>query len=132
MWVDLNWNPNSSRTGNQVHVGAWMGKLHVSWTTQWDESYIWFHASDMSGVNSQEMGQIRNTVVNAATGQANPGYWDIGYMVNNQTWADVLAKQNPNWNWINDKANGGIGSVWNDQNYNVDVISGNGVSASRF
>ncbi len=132
MWVDLNWNPNSSRTGNQVHVGAWMGKLHVSWTTQWDESYIWFHASDMSGVNSQEMVQIRNTVINSATGQANPGYWDIGYMVDNQTWADVLAKaKTQNWNWINDKAN-----EWNwlwfgtDQNYNVDVISGNSVSTA--
>src|SRR4030065_11479 len=52
MWVDLNWNPSSSKVGDEVHVGAWMGKLHVSWTTQWTESYIWYHASDMSGVNS--------------------------------------------------------------------------------
>ena len=53
-------------------------------------------------------------------------------MVNNQTWADVLAKaKTQNWNWINDKAN-----EWNwlwfgtDQNYNVDVMSGNSVSTA--
>jgi hypothetical protein len=132
MWVDINWNPNSSRIGDQVHVGAWMGKIHVSWTTQWDESYVWYHASDMSSVSSQEMSQIRDTVINNVTGQQNPGYWDIGYMVQNQTWADVLAKaKSQNWNWITDNTN-----QWNwiwfgtDQNYDVNVLSGNGTSTA--
>jgi hypothetical protein len=132
MWVDLNWNPNSSKVGDEVHVGAWMGKLHVSWTTQWDESYVWYHASDMSGVGSQEMNQIKNTVIDNVTGLQNAGYWDIGYMVQNQTWADVLAKaKSQNWNWISDNAN-----EWNwiwfgtDQNYNVNVLSSNSSSSA--
>jgi hypothetical protein len=132
MWVDLNWNPNSSRVGDEVRVGAWMGKLHVSWTTQWTESYIWYHASDMSGVNSQEMNQIKNTVMDNVTGLQNAGYWDIGYMVQNQTWADVLAKaKSQNWNWISDNAN-----EWNwiwfgtTQNYNVNVLSSNSSSSA--
>jgi hypothetical protein len=132
MWVDLNWNPNSSRVGDEVRVGAWMGKLHVSWTTQWTESYIWYHASDMSGVNSQEMNQIKNTVIDNVTGLQNAGYWDIGYMVQNQTWADVLAKaKSQNWNWISDNTN-----EWNwiwfgtDQNYNVNVLSSNSSSSA--
>jgi hypothetical protein len=132
MWVDLNWNPNSTRMGDEVRVGAWMGKLHVSWTTQWTESYIWYHSSDMSGVSSQEMNQIRNTVINSVTNQTNPGYWDIGYMVQNQTWADVLAKaKDQNWNWISSNTN-----EWNwiwfgtNQNYNVNVLSNNGTSTA--
>ena len=130
MWVDIFWNPNASKVGDKIHVGAWMGKLHVTWTTQWNESYVWYHASDMSTLSSQEMDQAKNMVINNVTGQANPGYWDIAYMVQNQSWADVLAKaKSQNWNWINDNTN-----EWNwlwfgtDQNYNVNVLSGNATS----
>ena len=75
----------------------------------------------MSGVSTQEMAQIKNTIVNSETQQANPGYWDIAYMVRNQSWEDVIdqAKAN-NWDWISSNTN-----EWNwlwfgtDQNYNV-------------
>ena len=132
MYVDITWNPNSSKVGNQVHVGAWMGKLHESWTTQWDEQYLWYHSSDMSPVSITEMNQIRNTVINNATGLANPGYWDIAYMVQNQSWSDILQKAKANnWDWINSNTN-----QWNwlwfgtDQNYNVDILSANGTSTA--
>ncbi len=132
MFVDITWNPDSTKAGNQVHVSAWMGKLHESWTSQWDEQYLWYHASDMSPVSSQEMTQIQNTVINNASGLANPGYWDIAYMVQNQSWSDILQKaKTNNWDWINGNTN-----QWNwlwfgtDQNYNVDILSANGTSTA--
>jgi hypothetical protein len=71
-------------------------------------------------------------VLDNVTGQPKPGYWDISYMVKNQTWNDVLAQAKANnWNWINSNTN-----EWNwlwfgtDQNYNVNVLSSGGTSTS--
>jgi len=124
--VDTIWNPDEAKVGDEIHLKAWMGQLQVKFTSQWNEQYIWYHASDMTGVSSQEMAQIKDVIVNSETQKANPGYWDIAYMVRNQSWADVLdqAKAN-NWDWISSNTN-----EWNwlwfgtDQNYNVNVISG--------
>ena len=126
MQVDTVWNPNSDKVGDEIHLKAWMGQLQVRWTSQWNEQYIWYHASDMTDVSTQEMAQITDVIVNSETQKANPGYWDIAYMVRNQSWADVLAQAEANnWDWINSNTN-----EWNwlwfgtDQNYNVNVISG--------
>jgi hypothetical protein len=127
MWVELVWNPNSSRIGDEVHVGAWMGKLHVTWTSEWSESYIWYYASNMTNVSASEMEKIISTVMDSATKQAKPGYWDIAHMVQNQTWADVIAKaEKENWNWIDNNTN-----EWEwlwfgtQQDYSVNSVSGN-------
>ncbi len=130
MQVDTIWNPDSTKVGDDIHLNAWMGQLQVKWTSQWNEQYIWYHASDMSPVSAQEMTQIKDVIVNSATQQPNPGYWDIAYMVRNQSWSDVLAQAKANnWDWINSNTN-----EWNwlwfgtDQNYNVNVMSGNNVN----
>ena len=132
MMVDIVWDPDASRVGDQIHLSAWMGEMHASWASQWSESYIWYHASDMTGVSTQEMTQIKNTILNNVTGQPNPGYWDIGYMARNQSWEDVLAQAKANnWDWIGSNTN-----QWNwlwfgtDQNYNVNVLSGNNTSTA--
>jgi hypothetical protein len=127
MQVDTIWNPNSAKVGDEIHLKAWMGQLQVRWTSQWNEQYLWYHASDMTDVGTQEMAQIKDVIVNSETQKANPGYWDIAYMVRNQSWADVLAQAEANnWDWIKSNTN-----EWNwlwfgtDQNYNVNVVSGN-------
>ena len=124
MMVNIDWNPSDSLVGDDIQLNAWMGQLQVNWTSQWSESYVWYHASDMSPVETDEMLQIRNIIVNSETQQPNPGYWDIAHMVRNQTWEDVLAQAEANnWDWINSNQNS-----WNwlwfgtDQNYNVDVL----------
>lgn len=106
LWVEINWNPDATRIGDEVHVGSWMGKLHESWTTEWTQSYIWYYASNMSGVSSQEMQRIVSVVINNSSGVVNPGYWDISYMVKNQTWTDVVSNADiQNWDWIDDNTN---------------------------
>ena len=128
MMVNTAWNPDSTKIGDDVKLNAWMGQLQVRWTSQWTESYVWYHASDMSSVTNQEMTQIKNTIINTETNQPNPGYWDMAYVVKNQTWEDVLSQAAANhWDWINSNTN-----EWNwlwfgtDQNYNIDVQSGYG------
>ena len=130
MQVDTIWNPDPAKVGDEIHLNAWMGQLQVKWTSQWNEEYMWYHASDMSTVTTQEMAQIKDVIVNSETQQPNPGYWDIAYMVRNQSWADVLAHAKANnWDWINSNTN-----EWNwlwfgtDQNYNVNIISGNNMA----
>src|SRR3990170_3542012 len=77
-----------------------------SMTSEWSESYIWYYASNMTKVNASTMENIRSTVTDNATGNPNPGYWDIAHMVQNQTWADLIAKaKKENWNWITGNTN---------------------------
>ncbi len=106
MWVELVWNPNSSTVGDEMHIGAWMGKVHTSWTFTWNETYIWYYASNMTPVSHETMQQINATLVDSTTGMPNAGYWDIAYMAKNTTWADLLEQaQKEGWDWINDNKN---------------------------
>jgi len=106
MWVELIWDPNASRINDEMHMGAWMGKLHVAWTSEWNETYIWYYASNMTHVSDTVMQKIKSTVINSATEIPNPGYWDIAHMVQNQTWADLLDRaKREHWDWITDKTN---------------------------
>jgi len=106
MWVELIWDPNSSRIGDEIHIGAWMGKLHVAWTSEWNETYYWYYASNVTIVSPETMQQINATVLDSATGRPNPGYWDIAHMVKNSTWADVLDQaKREGWDWITENKN---------------------------
>jgi len=106
MWVELVWDPNSSRTGDEIHLSAWMGKLHVVWEPEWNETYYWYYASNMTLVSHETMRLINATVLESTTGRPNPGYWDIAHMVKNSTWADVLAQaKREGWDWVTDRKN---------------------------
>lgn len=106
MFVELIWDPNASMIGDEMHIGAWMGKVHVKWRFEWNETYIWYHASNMSAVNQATMQQINATLIDSATGLPKPGYWDIAHMARNSTWADILARaEREHWDWIEDNTN---------------------------
>ena len=51
MQVDTIWNPDQAKVGDEIHLKAWMGQLQVKFTSQWNEQYIWYHASDMTDVS---------------------------------------------------------------------------------
>ncbi|MDH5438075.1 MAG: hypothetical protein OEX76_04145, partial [Candidatus Bathyarchaeota archaeon] len=106
MFVELVWDPNASMVDDEMHIGAWMGKVHVSWRFEWNETYLWYYASNMSAVNPETMQQINSTMIDSTTGLPNPGYWDIAHMAENSTWADVLARaEKEHWDWIKDNTN---------------------------
>jgi hypothetical protein len=106
MWVEIIWDPNASRIEDEIHIGAWMGKLHVAWTSEWSETYYWYYASNMTIVSDSVMQKIKSSVRDNATEIPNPGYWDIAHMVQNQTWADLLDRaKREHWDWISDKTN---------------------------
>jgi hypothetical protein len=106
MWVEMIWDPNASRIEDEIHIGAWMGKMHVSWTSEWNETYIWYYASNMTNIGESAMQKIRSVIVDNVTERPNPGYWDIAHMVKNATWADMLDRaKKEGWNWISDKTN---------------------------
>jgi hypothetical protein len=106
MWVEIIWDPNASMRDDEIHIFAWMGKMHVSWSSEWSESYIWYYASNMSVVNPTVMQEINATILNSETGLPNPGYWDIAHMVKNVTWADILEQAKKHgWDWIEDQEN---------------------------
>jgi hypothetical protein len=106
MFVELVWDPNASMIDDEMHIGAWMGKVHVLWSFEWNETYIWYYASNMTNVDSAALQQINGTLRDSVTGLPNPGYWDIAHMIENVTWADILARaEREHWDWIKDNEN---------------------------
>ena len=103
MFVEIVWDPNASMIDDEIHIGAWMGKVHTEWSFTWNETYTWYHVSNMSVVSPETMQQINATLVDSETGLPNPGYWDIAHMARNDTWADLLARaEEEGWDWIED------------------------------
>jgi hypothetical protein len=103
MHVEIIWNPNSSLIDDEIHVSAWMGKVHSEWVFAWNETYVWYFASNASVVSPSAMAQINATLVNSMSGLPNAGYWDIAHMARNATWADLLAKaEEEGWDWVKD------------------------------
>jgi len=103
MFVEIVWDPNASRMDDEIHIGAWMGKVHTEWSFTWNETYIWYYASNMSIVSHLTMQQINTTLVDSETGLPNPGYWNIAHMAKNSTWADLLSDaEKKGWDWIDD------------------------------
>ncbi len=103
MDINLMWDVNGSQFGDEMFVNSWMGVDMFAWSYKWNETFYWYHASDMSPVNSTEMTEIRNTVL-SPDGEPAPGYWGIAWMVNNVTWDDILAEaQEQGWDWISEE-----------------------------
>jgi hypothetical protein len=99
MWVNLMWDPNGTIYGDEMFTNSWMGVETYSWSYQWQETFYWFHADDLSPVGSAEWDTI-NTTIFDAEGFPNAGYWDIAHMARNVTWEDILAKALANgWDW---------------------------------
>ena len=99
MWVDLLWDPNGTIFGDEMHTHSWMGVETYGWSYQWQQTYYWFHADDMTPVSSVEMDVINATITNP-DGTPKPGYWDISHTTNNVTWEDILAEAIANgWDW---------------------------------
>jgi len=103
MFVEIVWDPNASMMDDEIHIGAWMGKVHTEWGFTWNETYLWYYAVNMSGVNPVTMQMINSTMIDSETGMPNPGYWDIAHMARNNTWADLIAQaEREGWDWIKD------------------------------
>lgn len=99
LWVNLQWDPNGTLYGDEMNTYSWMGVETNTWSYEWQDTYFWYHASDLSPVSSAEWSTINSTIFNE-DGSPHAGYWDISYMAKNVTWADILAEAEANgWDW---------------------------------
>ena len=99
MWVNLMWDPNGTIYGDEMLTDSWMGVETYSWSYQWQETFFWYHADDLTPVGSAEWDTI-NTTIFDAEGRPRAGYWDIAHMARNVTWEDLLAEAQANgWDW---------------------------------
>ena len=125
LWVNLMWDPNGTLYGDEMNTYSWMGVETNTWSYEWQDTYYWYHAGDLSPVTSAEWSEINSTIFNE-DGLPRAGYWDISYMAKNVTWADILEEAQANgWDWYSDNKQTwtwlsfGVG-----QNYGVDSETG--------
>jgi hypothetical protein len=125
LWVNLQWDPNGTLYGDEMNTYSWMGVETNSWSNEWQETYFWYHADDLSPVSSAEWSVINSTIFNE-DGSPRAGYWDISYMAQNATWADILAEAEENgWDWYSqDEQTWTWLSFGVGQDYGVDSESG--------
>ncbi|MHA1851556.1 MAG: hypothetical protein ACTSW8_09920 [Candidatus Thorarchaeota archaeon] len=99
LWVNLQWDPNGTLPGDEMNTYSWMGVETNSWSYEWQDTYFWYHADDLSPVSSAEWSTINSTIFDD-DGFPHAGYWDISHMAKNVTWADILAEAEANgWDW---------------------------------
>ncbi len=100
MWVDLMWDPNGTIFGDEMNIHSWMGFETYTWAYTWQMTFYWYNAQDMTPVSDAEFDTITDIVFDEH-GDPNPGYWDVAFMAENVTWADILAEaEEEGWDWI--------------------------------
>ncbi|MFX1475007.1 MAG: hypothetical protein ACFFCO_06010, partial [Promethearchaeota archaeon] len=99
--VTLVFDP-SPQLGNESEVfwsWNWMGLHTETCTYTWNETFYWYHADDMSPVNSTEMAEIKDLLwTNETEMIPAPGYDWIAWMSSNRSWDQL---QNDYW-WLDD------------------------------
>ncbi len=123
--LEIDYDPITNVGGNNMWMWSSMGINTMTWTYEWSEEYTWFKADGtFSKLNSTEMDEIVNIVLDE-NGFERPGYWEIGRMVKNRTWEDVLAEaEKYNWDWVLDNTHEWTWIEFNiDQNYWADFYA---------
>jgi len=98
--VRILWEPNNSTWSDEFNLHSFTGMVTFNWTPNWSENYIWTKASTGAFLTAGELNAIRNLLF-TPSGDPAPGYWDIAWMLNNFTLADLTAQANTKgWDWI--------------------------------
>ncbi|NWF95565.1 MAG: hypothetical protein HXY34_05445 [Candidatus Thorarchaeota archaeon] len=100
MSVWLDWDPNSTLPGDEMHINSYLGLSSFTWSYEWNQTFYWYHAADITPLNASEMQDVKDIVL-SSSGTPMPGYWDIAWMCKNVTWADLVAEAIANgWDWM--------------------------------
>ncbi|MHA1929751.1 MAG: hypothetical protein ACTSV2_14355 [Candidatus Thorarchaeota archaeon] len=100
MSVEVEWNPNATASGDEMNIRSWLGLDTFTWSYQWSQTYYWYYAETFEPLSTAEMNDVKDLLL-SPEGEPRPGYWDISWMTQNVTWADILAQAEENgWDWI--------------------------------
>ena len=123
--IGIIWDPNRTQYGDEINVHSWLGLNTFTWSYEWNETFYWYHASDMTPLNATEMQRINDTLFRA-DGDPQPGYWDIAWMFKNVTWQDILQQAQENgWDWISSNTQTWTWMAFGiDQNYGTSYKDG--------
>ncbi|MBD3404797.1 MAG: hypothetical protein GF411_01520 [Candidatus Lokiarchaeota archaeon] len=100
MSVNIDWDPNVTAYGDNMDIHSWMGLDTFTWTYEWNQSFYWYDATTFTQLNASEMDEVK-AILLTEEGEPQPGYWDLSWMAENVTWADILAEAEANgWDWI--------------------------------
>ncbi len=123
VWLD--WDPNGTAYGDEIHVNSWMGLDTFTWNYSWNDTFYWYNAENFTKVTAAEMQDIKDTMM-FPDGTPRAGYWGVAWMAQNMTWQDILAEAEANgWDWFDQD-----GQTWTwlsfgiDQNYGTSAQEG--------
>ncbi len=86
MIVGVGFDPSPAVPGDEFVSWSWMGVRDLFLEFEAHEEFYWYHASDMSLVNSTEMDEIRATMwANVTQGMPVPGYEWVAWLTENRT-----------------------------------------------
>ena len=102
MFVHILWEPNAQRPDDELVINSWMGISRHSWSYEWNETYYWYYANNVSIVSPETMAMINSTLWGSnASDTPAVGYWDIAHMSINVTWQDIVERaKKEGWDWL--------------------------------
>ena len=101
--VWMYWDPNTTEMNNEFNLNGYMGFTTLNYSWQWSETYVWYYASNMSLISDATLSYLNSTMMNGDEPAA--GYWGVAFMLNNRTWADIVAEAKANgWDWLADSS----------------------------
>jgi hypothetical protein len=96
-----------------VPLTAWIDMEGSPEVAAWNETYIWYYASNMSTVSHATLSIIKNTLIDSTTGNPKPGYWEISRMAQNSTWEDLKAQaKKEGWDWFQSRPSSDQRCYW--------------------
>ncbi|MGQ4891684.1 MAG: hypothetical protein ACP6IP_04250 [Candidatus Njordarchaeia archaeon] len=100
MVVSILWDPNSTKSYDELHMSSWMGMTKSAWRYTWNQTYYWYYYNNLTLVSKSTMEWIKSIVLQE-NGLAKPGYWTISTLLKNTSSQDLIAMaQEKGWDWI--------------------------------
>ncbi|MHA2030466.1 MAG: hypothetical protein ACW99Q_13835, partial [Candidatus Kariarchaeaceae archaeon] len=97
--VNLYWDPDTSTFDNEYKLNGWMGYSTTTYTWDWSETYIWYYAENMTHISGTTLDDLQAILFDG--NEPAPGYWMVAQMLENRSWADMVAEALENgWDWI--------------------------------
>ncbi len=123
--VTIFWEPNNNTWADEFYLHSFTGMVTFNWTFSWADTYIWTKADTGATLTPEEFASV-NRILFDAWGNPKPGYWNIAWMAENFTSADLLQRAiDEGWDWVPEGSQEWTWLWWElEESYNTPANNG--------
>ncbi|MHA2030319.1 MAG: hypothetical protein ACW99Q_13055, partial [Candidatus Kariarchaeaceae archaeon] len=97
--VNIMWDPNTTTYDNEYFLNSTMGINTFTHRWEWSELFIWYYAKNFTQISTEALSDLKTKILDGD--ESAPGYWGVGWLLNNRTWEDIIDEADENnWDWL--------------------------------